>query len=34
MGMLIASGERILMMDADLATDLNDYPKLNKKVTF
>ena len=32
LGMLMAQGNRFLMMDADLATDLDDYPRLNRKV--
>lgn len=32
-GMLFASGEKILMMDADLATDLNDYENVDKQLT-
>jgi dolichyl-phosphate beta-glucosyltransferase len=30
--MLIATGERILMMDADLATDLNDFPSCERQL--
>ena len=32
LGMLIAKGEKVLMMDADLATDLTGYEPCNRHV--
>lgn len=32
LGMLVAKGEKILMMDADLATDLSSFEPCNRQV--
>ena len=32
LGMLLANGEKVLMMDADLATDIEDYKVVQDEV--